>query len=331
MGNVHAKDSGKYQAPPPTMAPPPPSDNPKPQQTSNSADERDRNPGLYEELHKQSKDLFPQVFEGAKVTMSKPLSSHFQLSHTLNLSSFSTSGYRFGATFIGNKQLSPNEAFPILVGDVDSSGNLNANMIHAFSDRMRGKFVAQFQSGGKCIGQQLSCDYKGDDFCASVTTGNLDPINMQGLLVAHYLQRITSNLSAGAELMYHRGNQVPGGEIAIMSLGGRYSGDKWQLSANASPMSGLLHTCYYQRVTENMQMGVELETSLRNQESTGTIAYQIDIPKAGATFKGQFDSSWCLGAVMEKKLEPFPFTLALSGYANHVKGSYRFGIGMYIG
>jgi len=327
MGNVHA--SG---APPPPMAPPPPSSETlKPQQTSNTGDPKERNPGPYEELHKQSKDLFPQVFEGAKVLMSKGLSSHFQITHTLTLSTFSTSGYRFGSTYIGNKQLSPNEAFPILIGDVDSSGNLNANLIHALSDRTRGKFVAQFQSGGKCIGQQLSCDYKGDDFCASITTGNLDPINMQGLLVAHYLQGITPRFAAGAELMYHRGMQVPGGEIAIMSLGGKYSGDTWQLSANASPMSGNLHTCFYQRVTNNMQIGVELDTSIRNQESTGTIAYQVDIPNADCTFKGQVDSSWCLGAVMEKKLVPFPFTLALSGYANHVKGSYRFGIGMYIG
>ena len=46
-----------------------------------------------------------------------------------------------------------------------------------------------------------------------------------GLMVAHYLQRITSRLALGAELMYQKGMQVPGGEIAIMSLAGRYSGD----------------------------------------------------------------------------------------------------------
>lgn len=48
-------------------------------------------------------------------------------------------------------------------------------------------------------------------------------------------------------------------------------------------------------------------------------------------FLGQLDSNWCIGAVLEKKLAPFPFTLALSGYANHVKSQYRFGIGMIIG
>ncbi|GFR75905.1 mitochondrial import receptor subunit TOM40 [Elysia marginata] len=109
------------------------------------------------------------------------------------------------------------------------------------------------------------------------------------------------------------------------------AGEKWQLSANISPMGGNLHTCYYHRIHESLQVGVELESSLRMAESTATVAYQIDIPKADAVFRGQIDSNWCIGAVLEKKLVPFPFTLALSGYANHVKSQYRFGIGMIIG
>lgn len=53
--------------------------------------------------------------------------------------------------------------------------------------------------------------------------------------------------------------------------------------------------------------------------------------KCACLATGQLDSNWCIGAVLEKKLAPFPFTLALSGYANHVKSQYRFGIGMIIG
>ena len=45
----------------------------------------------------------------------------------------------------------------------------------------------------------------------------------------------------------------------------------------------------------------------------------------------QLDTNWCIGAVMEKKLQPFPFSFALSGYANHVKGQYRFGVGLIVG
>jgi mitochondrial import receptor subunit TOM40 len=38
-------------------------------------------------------------FEGAKVMINKGLSSHFQVSHTLTMSSMQPSGYRFGEQF----------------------------------------------------------------------------------------------------------------------------------------------------------------------------------------------------------------------------------------
>ena len=66
-----------------------------------------------------------------------------------------------------------------------------------------------------------------------------------------------------------------------------FAGEKWQLSANISPMGGNLHTCYYQKVHEYLQVGVELESSLRMAESTATVAYQIDIPKADVVFRGE--------------------------------------------
>ena len=83
------------------------------------------------------------------------------MSHTLTLSNAQPSGYRFGATYVGQKMLSPTEAFPLLLADMDPSGNLNANMIHAFSDRTRCKFISQIQ-GNKWQSAQMTADYKGD-------------------------------------------------------------------------------------------------------------------------------------------------------------------------
>ncbi|GFR83271.1 mitochondrial import receptor subunit TOM40-like protein, partial [Elysia marginata] len=180
MGNVSAAEAPQGVPSPPLMVPPPPTEpaKPVPKQTAGepASKDADQNPGLYEDLHKQTKDVFPQVFEGAKVIVAKGLSSHFQISHTITLATFTPSVYRFGATYIGTKQLSPTEAFPVLLGDVDSQGNMNANIIHAFSDRIRGKLVAQFQPS-KCVGQQMSVDYKGDAYSASLTTGNIDPVS----------------------------------------------------------------------------------------------------------------------------------------------------------
>ena len=88
-------------------------------------------------------DVFPVNFDGAKIMVNKGLSNHFQISHTLNMSSVTPSGYRFGATYVGAQQYGPAEAYPILLGDVDPSGNLNANIIHQLNKNLRVKFVSQ--------------------------------------------------------------------------------------------------------------------------------------------------------------------------------------------
>lgn len=67
------------------------------------------NPGTYEDLHKKTKDIFPIIFEGFKFTLNKMLSTHFQVNHSITLSSVVPSGYKFGATYVGTNQLSPSE------------------------------------------------------------------------------------------------------------------------------------------------------------------------------------------------------------------------------
>lgn len=52
---------------------------------------------------------------------------------------------RFGATYLGT-QVSPTEVYPILVGDIDASGNLNANIIHQLTSNIKTKMVAQVSS-----------------------------------------------------------------------------------------------------------------------------------------------------------------------------------------
>lgn len=85
----------------------------------------------------------PVFFEGAKLMVNKGLSNHFQVSHTINLTSAAPSGYRFGVTYVGTKQFGPSEAFPVILGDIDPSGNLNANIIHQFAPNVRCKFASQ--------------------------------------------------------------------------------------------------------------------------------------------------------------------------------------------
>lgn len=51
----------------------------------------------------------PPAFEGAKLSVTKMLSSHFQVSHSMTLSSGSNSGYKFGANYLGTQLYSQSE------------------------------------------------------------------------------------------------------------------------------------------------------------------------------------------------------------------------------
>ncbi|EFN71901.1 Mitochondrial import receptor subunit TOM40-like protein [Camponotus floridanus] len=335
MGNVMA--SAPLPPPPPYNPPPGPGLMPNlGKQDPSSADAyapaetttRIENPGTIEDLHKKCKDIFPINFEGAKLVVNKGLSNHFHISHTINMSSVIQSGYRFGATYVGTKQISPTEAYPVLLGDIDPSGNLNANILHQLGSRLKGKLAAQVQRN-KFTAIQMTADYRGDAYTCSLTLGNPDILNCSGVLVLHYLQSLTPSLALGGELAYQRGPGLPGGQIALLSAAGRYTHGDSTFSGSISPSA--CHLCFHQRASQQLQVGVELEINARMQESTATIAYQVDLPKADLVFKGSVDTTWTVGAVLEKRLQPLPFSFALSGVINHSKQQFRLGCGLIIG
>lgn len=239
------------------------------------------------------------------------------------------SGYRFGATYVGSKMLSPTEAYPLLLADMDPSGNLNANIVHAFSPRLRTKCIAQIQSS-KWASTQMTADYRGDLYTASLTLGNPDVLHGSGVAVAHYLRAITKHLSLGAELAYQASPQLPGGHIAIVSVAARYAGDDFALSTTLGN-SGQIHASYYQKCSENLQVGTEIETHLKMQESTASIGYEVEIPKSNFVFRGSIDTNYVIKTVLEKKLMPLPFTLALCSLVNQKKQQFQFGAGLIIG
>jgi len=308
MGAVHASEMAPPQSPPDT----------------------DRNPGTVEELHAKWREMLPMPFVGAKLLVQKGLSNNFQVSHALTMSDCMPSGYRFGATYVGaSKIISMQEAYPILIGDMDPSGGLQANIIHAPSDNLRTKMMVAIQEG-KWQNVQITADYKGKDYTASVTTGNPDLLGGTGMAVVHYLQSVTPKLSVGAELAYQAAPQIPGGHIGVLSGVARYAGSDFSMAGSISN-AGSINATYFQKCSADLSVGAELETNLRMGQSKGTIGYKVDIPRAGLTFKGCVDSDWEVKAVLEKKLLPIPFTFSLCGILNHPKQDLKLGAGLIVG
>ncbi|XP_068603214.1 LOW QUALITY PROTEIN: mitochondrial import receptor subunit TOM40B [Brachionichthys hirsutus] len=283
------------------------------------------NPGAFDECHRKCKEIMPLQMEGVRLVVNKGLSNHFQVNHTLLLSTMGDSSYRFGTTYVGSKQMGPAEFFPVMVGDMDNSGSLNAQIIHQVSSRVRSKVAFQTQQN-KVVNWQGDAEVRGEDFTATVTLGNPDVLAGSGVVVAHYLQSITPALALGGELVYHR---RPGEEGSVTSLVGRYSGSNF--IATLMLGSAGAHASYYHKASEQLQVGVEFEASSRMQDSSVTFGYQIDVPKANLQFKGSLDSNWIVGATVEKKLLPLPLSLVLCTFLNHNKNKFQCGFGVTIG
>ncbi|KAI1886292.1 hypothetical protein AGOR_G00212500 [Albula goreensis] len=283
------------------------------------------NPGSFEECHRKCKEVFPLQMEGVKLMVNKGLSSHFQVNHTIALSTVGDSSYRFGATYVGSKQTGPTESFPVLVGDMDTVGSLNAQIIHQLTSRVRSKVVLQTQQH-KFVNWQCDAEFRGADFTATVTLGNPDILVGSGIVVAHYLQSVTPSLALGGELVYHR---RPGEEGTVTSLVGRYTGSNYVATLTLGGAGA--HASYYHKANDQLQVGVEFEASTRMQETSASFGYQLDLPKANLLFKGSIDSNWVVGATLEKKLVPLPLSLTLGAFLNHRKNKFQCGIGATIG
>ncbi|XP_064900106.1 mitochondrial import receptor subunit TOM40 homolog isoform X1 [Columba livia] len=217
------------------------------------------------------------------------------------------------------------QAFPVLVGDMDNSGSLNAQIIHQLTTRLRSKVAFQTQ-GSKFINWQLDGEYRGGDFTAAVTLGNPDILLGSGILVAHYLQSVTPSLALGGELVYHR---RPGEEGTVLSLAARYTAPNW-IGTLTLGQAGA-HATYYHRANEQLQVGVELEASARLRDSSVTFGYQLELPRGHLLFRGSLDSTGLVGAVLEKKLPPLPLTLALGAFLHHGRDKFHCGFGLTIG
>ncbi|KAM6037993.1 mitochondrial import receptor subunit TOM40B isoform 2-T2 [Theristicus caerulescens] len=160
-------------------------------------------PGSFDELHRQCKEIFPQQMEGVKLIVNKTLSSHFQVTHTVHMSTLGLSSYHFNATFVGDRQLSPTEAFPTLVGDMDNSGSLNAQVLHLVAERIRTKAVFQTHQA-KFVTWQFDGEYRGDDCTATLTLGNPDLLGESAL---KWVATLNVGYGGAHASYYHRANE----------------------------------------------------------------------------------------------------------------------------
>jgi len=312
---------------------------PKPEEVPNvPTNKYPNNPGLMEDLHRKSAEVMPGVFDGVRMMLNRPVGMKMQSSHCITLNNNpQLQGYKFGITHIGDR-LDPNDLSPpgdsddlrsLCIADIDGSGSLNANILYGVTRNLRTKLACQMEYFGKPQMTQFTTHYKMPDCTASATFGNVDPINKSGIGVFHYLHKVSPRLSLGAELGVNAGPQTPGGKMAAHSLGARYEGDNWTGACTLNLAT--VKASYHRKCSENVQVVSELELNPRLQESLGALGFQVDVPKSDFVLRGKLDSEMNVHSVFEKKLDPLPFGLTISGLYNLSNNKVKLGLGFTIG
>ncbi|XP_034489460.1 mitochondrial import receptor subunit TOM40 homolog 1-like [Drosophila innubila] len=288
------------------------------------------NPGTVAELHRRCHDMLPQTFDGFRLNVSRHLSHNVAVGHALQLGQKSQlANCQFNVSYMGETlhELS-GEAYPMIIAEVDAKGNLSGTLMHFITPRLRAKLTAtvldsQLQSS------RLFLDYFGNSCTCTCVLSNMNVQQEMGVLVASYLQQVTPQLALGVDFIYQREDIVPGGQAALLTAVARYHQDNRLWSAMLSLQA--LELCYTQIYGKCLGASVQLRANILKRQAISRLCYHCYIPKMEFSFRGGIDTRGVISAVCERRLEPLPVLLQLSGKLNHLTNRFRFGLGLVIG
>lgn len=282
--------------------------------------------GSIDDVHRECLNIMPITIAGAKFILNKSFSYPFQVSYSINLNLPNTSENRIGVTCIGPKRVS----FPVLKGDIDSAGTRSVTVIHQLTPTVRCTWDSQTKDQ-KTTKSRLHVDYKWQNFNASFAI--VDPnIIVDGsiILMGHIYYAVTRNLSLGFQLISGR-NPISSPDWQLLSRCGvaRYvTGRNIWSGTIGSPG---VQVCYYRKVSDQFQLGVDFGAHTGFQKMGARIGCQIDLPKPEFVFRGSINHKCAVAAVLEKNFKVFhPFKLALSGYFSPFENQFTLGCGLTV-
>lgn len=292
------------------------------------------NPGTILGINTKYTRVLPVFFDGLGVSIHRGLSSHFKVHHSIFLSSITPGNYRFGAAYAGDKVIREHEGSPVIFGDTDVDGNMNATFYHLFGSRCKLKYTAQLVKNTVAV-SQLETHYFADSFTLSAVLAKPDLFKKSGVLLLQYLQSVSSSLDIGLELAVLKGLEhfkENVGELKDIdyqpSIVGRYRAPRSTWCAVVS-QNNLLLSCY-QQASHQVECGIELNTKFRLQESIGTFATKVRLHDQGVVFRAMVDSKTNVGSVFEKRICGSPMAFAISTNLNFKTSNFRLGLGVTV-
>eukprot|EP01104_Vermistella_antarctica_P010926 TRINITY_DN296_c0_g1_i1.p1 TRINITY_DN296_c0_g1~~TRINITY_DN296_c0_g1_i1.p1 ORF type:complete len:387 (+),score=72.46 TRINITY_DN296_c0_g1_i1:118-1161(+) len=263
------------------------------------------NPGKFEDMDVEAKNIMTDSFDGFKLDYSRQLSENFGVSHSIKMGSTTEpAGYSFMANYADNDKM--------IMGRIDTGGAIMGRLHASLTKKLSTSIVAQTFEEQVMV--SADADYRGSDCTATFKAVNMDQFS------ASYMQSVTNSLALGVDGFYQHSQA-----LSALQYGFRYQRPKWVLSGMLSSM-GQASVSYSRSVSNKVKVATGLIVALVNGsvQSHWSMGYEYRL--SYNTFKASIDGSGKVSAVLEEKFNPM-MGYSLSGELDHFKEEYRFGIG----
>eukprot|EP00040_Diaphanoeca_grandis_P032224 m.194967 g.194967 ORF g.194967 m.194967 type:complete len:327 (-) comp32543_c10_seq3:816-1796(-) len=319
---------------PPPPPPPPPSTVPASEQPANVEQPQPPQmpempePGPWDGLGREAAEVlfYPNMMsEGLRFQFNRPCSENMQASHKIVVGDAKESGYTFSPTFVGtHKNEGSPQGFPVLMGSIDTSGNLVSQIVHEPLNGLTTKFSGQTQ-GAQWMGAQVEVGYSGSDYTSSLTFANPNPIARSGIVVATYLQKLSKSFAAGAEYVYQ---SAQGQEQPALSGALRYRTDTNTFLAKFSPTQMNLNMSYHHKLDMKTVFATDLMVDAGRNIAQANFGWQANYRTA--VFKGQVTTNGEVAAMLEQDIIPQVMGISFNAVLDHFKGDAKFGLGFIL-
>lgn len=209
-------------------------------------------------------------------------------------------------------------------GNIDNelafSGRFNWRWTSAFVS----KAAVQLTSQGNMV--SLENDYTGADFSASLKAVNPSILDggVTGMLMASYLQSVTSRLSLGIDAFWTRPAMAYPPELNV-SYAARYRTEDWMACGQIIPDRGVLEASYWRKLTDKVETGINCNLAFAGigpggpmagpqKEGNVTIGAKYDFRQS--SFRAQIDNQGKVACLLEKMIAP-PIRVTFSGEIDH--------------
>jgi mitochondrial import receptor subunit TOM40 len=204
-------------------------------------------PLKYEDIQRETLTaLKPEVFEGMRFEVTKPLNQNFFLSHSLFMGNMELSAgpgqmlkapigtYEFGANVISEKYM--------MLGRIATDGRLSGRLKYDIADWIGVKLHMQLSNEPGQSQVMVDTDVKGRDWNAQLKLGNPSFVGL------NYFQSVTPTLSAGGEFFYLQSSQKSGVGLAM-----RHQTSDKHVSTMQIATTGIMSMGYAHKLSEKVR------------------------------------------------------------------------------